>query len=466
MSILDVTPEGYVSAEALNVYVETRRTAVAERLQAALECSTVAKNWLQGFSKEDLFEEGDEHKYLGNSDGGEISKAEAMAALQRAKATTDTVEIVSAIEDFILSFCGFSAMNAKSLVNAVHFQFVVDIDKLMSAPPSAPSADKTPTVSDKAIFDDAEVGMAELLLRAVVETADGNLLADPFSPGKAMGSLHRLPLLAQFVMVLTNAVEATWYQQAIPECDMAINLYASLLVDGAPVQQMVEGVRTVEVMEMTKGAKRGPDVVEWVKQIRDKGLVVLLDDFDSKHPGIDSSPDGFKVCVFANAFHSLQVFKDGGAPTEMAVVDKEITNDMDLKDYYCSLVPKTQPNIKIVVMEGSENCLKSEASPGPPLNFREPRATTASVQVYRAAAMALRAMQPEVKMFHQGGRALYANEVFDDEASAIIRRSGKAMAAARAGDAGTMAWLGQEAVSRANMRVRPLVCGVVQKVDT
>jgi len=66
-------------------------------------------------------------------------------------------------------------------------------------------------------------------------------------------------------------------------------------------------------------------------------------------------------------------------------------------------------------------------------------------------------------MFHQGGRALYADEDFDEDTCAVIAACGKAMAAARTNDAGTAAWMGQEALRRASMQVRPLVCGVVKK---
>jgi len=63
-----------------------------------------------------------------------------------------------------------------------------------------------------------------------------------------MSFLLKLPMYAQLVMVLTNVVEATWYQEDIPDCPIAINLYASLLVDGAPILDMVLGVHVVEVM--------------------------------------------------------------------------------------------------------------------------------------------------------------------------------------------------------------------------
>merc|ERR1719183_2186791 len=211
---------------------------------------------------------------------------------------------------------------------------------------------------------------------------------------------------------------------------------------------------------MTKGAKRGPEVVQWVKTIKESGSMVLLDDFDCAHPGINSEPDGIKASVFTNAFHSLQVFKDGGVPAEMPIALKEKMNDKDFRDYYCSLIPQCQPNITKVVLEGSENCMKSEVRPGPPLNFGQPTATVVSAHLCQAIAKTLHALNPEIKMCRQGGRALYADEEFDAEALVVIAKSGKRMPAAGTSDAGTMAWMGQEAVRRAGMKTRPLVCGV------
>lgn len=293
-----------------------------------------------------------------------------------------------------------------------------------------------------------------------------------------MGKLLKLPLLAQLVMVLTNSVEAVWYQEAMDkkaiDCPMAINVYASLLVAEAPVLQMVAGATVVEIMELTKGAKRGKEVDDWVAKIRETGATVLLDDFDAKHPGIGSKPDGIKVCVFANAFHSLQAFKNepwgsSSAPllpiSEMPCVQKEKVNSFDLVDFYGSIVRENQSGARILIMEGSENCLKSEVQ-GPPLNFSEPKATLASAHVYQAAARTLCAGQPEgqkLQMLHQGGRALYDDEDFDEDAKAVIKACGKRMEAARIGEAGTMAWIGSEAVRRAAMQRRPLVCGVVKK---
>jgi len=297
----------------------------------------------------------------------------------------------------------------------------------------------------------------------VVETGDGGLLANALSPGMPMGKLLKLPLFAQFVMVLTNAVEALWYQEVVPTCPMAINLYASLLVEEAPVPQMVAGVSIIEIMEMTKGAKRGPEVDDWVCKIREAGAIVMLDDFDAKHPGLNSKPDGIKVSVFSNAFHSLQMVKN--PLNEVPFLEKEQANALDVVDYYGSIVPKHQGDVKFLIMEGSENCLKSEAA-GPPLNFADPRATTASAHVYQVAARAMRANQPEgqvLQMLHQGGRALYADEDFDEEARAVIVTSGQSLESARTVHAGTMAWMGQEAVRRAEMQTRLQVCGVVKK---
>jgi len=278
-----------------------------------------------------------------------------------------------------------------------------------------------------------------------------------------MGKLCKLPLFAQFILVLINAVEAVWYQSEIPDCPIAINLYASLLVDKAPLQQMVEGVRHVEIMEMTKGAKRSQAVVDAVKQIREEfKCFVLLDDFDAMHPGLDSVADAIKVSVFGNAFHALQVVKEGGVPAQMPFMDKEKTNDKDFKDYYCSLVPNTQPEIKMVVFEGGENCVKSEVSPGPPLNYGEPKATVASLHLCQAAARALLAMNPKIRFCRQGGRALYANEEFDQEASMVLAKLGKNMQAARTTDVGTFGWMGQEGVRRAAMSVRSRACGVTK----
>jgi len=409
--------------------------------------------------------------------GHAAAEEDTKAALERVKLAANPIEIVASVEDMIMCFCGFTVMRpfkAKCIINAVHFQYNVDVNSLLGASLPLPSAAGAVSDEEKALFDTANIGAAELLLRCVVETSDGGIIANPFSPGIPMGKLLKLPLLAQLVLVLTNAVEAVWYQETMPMCPMGINVYASLLVAEAPVLQMIAGVSVVEIMELTKGAKRGPVVDGWVDKIRQTGATVLLDDFDAKHPGLDSKPDGIKVCVFANAFHSLQAFKNepsgsSAAPllpiTEVPHVEKERLNAFDMLDFYGSIVPNHQSGARVLVMEGSENCLKSE-NQGPPLNFSEPRATTASAHVYQAAARTLCASLPEgelLQMLHQGGRALYDDEVFDEDARAVIAACGKQMAAARAGDAGTMAWIGSEAVRRAAMQQRPLVCGIAKK---
>ena len=115
-------------------------------------------------------------------------------------------------------------------------------------------------------------------------------------------------------------------------------------------------------------------------------------------------------------------------------------------------------------MEGSENCLKSEVKPGPPLAFDKPQATTASAHVYQAAAKALRAQNADLRILHQGGRALYDDEEFDEDASAVIHKLGKPMSDARTRDAGTIAWIGDEAKRRASMKMRPLASGVIKRL--
>jgi hypothetical protein len=420
--------------------------------------TSVAQGWLARFSMDELYEEvGGEWKYLGEASG----EAQTLVAMQRAKATSDPVEMVLAVEDVVLNFCGFQGIKTKFIANALHFQFGTDVDRLVDTTLTALTDAEGPSDSDKALFDDTQIVSAELLLRVVVETADGELVANPFSPGQPMGKLLKLPLFAQLVLVLTNAVEATLYQEELPDCPMAINVYASLLVEGAPVRQMVEGVQHVEIMEMTKGAKRGPEVVQCVQIMRrDLGCEVLLDDFECSHPGLDSEADGIKASVFINAFHTLQVFKEGSAEMKSMMLKEEL-NDKDFRDFY-SLVAKAQPRVRRLILEGSENCLKSEVTPGPPLNFGEPNATIASAHLCLAIAIFLRMLNPEIKMCRQGGRALYSDEDFDAEASIVIAKCGVKMPAARTNQAGTMAWMGQEAVRRAGMKTRPLVCGIAK----
>lgn len=469
MPTLQVDSKGVVTRENLDLYIGIRREEVGRRVAESLANSQVCKTWFDAFNEDELYEEKDgEKKYLGDAN----AEAETKAAMANARAAGNPVDIVAFTEEVILCFCGFNVMKpckAKCIVNGVHFQFGVDVDRLLSADLSLPSADGAPTEAEKALFDDATVELAELLLRCVVETSEGVFIANPFSPGMPMGKLLKLPLFAQFVMVLTNAVEALFYQAAIPDCPMAINLYASLLVPDAPVAVMTKEVRVVEVMEMTKGARRGPAVDEWVGKIRESGAMVMLDDFDAKHPALGSKPSGIKVAVFANAFHTLQAFKNDPAVlpiVDVPFVDKESPNPMNFLDYYGCLVQKHMPGVEVLVMEGSENCMKSEVTPGPPLNFAQPKATTATAHVYQAAARAVRQTLREgsvLHMYHQGGRALYEDEEFDADAVAVITGCGKAMPAARAGDAGTIAWLGEEAMRRASMKSRLPVCGVSKK---
>jgi len=181
------------------------------------------------------------------------------------------------------------------------------------------------------------------------------------------------------------------------------------------------------------------------------------------------------VSVFANAFHTLQAYKNEpfGEPLAPLLPIRELPavpphgvkpNAFNLMDYYGTIVPAHQRGVKTLIMEGSENCMKAEGA-GPPLNFSNMSATTASLHVYQAAARSMSAALPEgqeLEMFHQGGRALYANEAFDEDACAVIAACGKKMEAAKAGDAGTMAWMGTEAVRRAQMKTRLPVCGVVK----
>ena len=89
--------------------------------------------------------------------------------------------------------------------------------------------------------------------------------------------------------------------------------------------------------------------------------------------------------------------------------------------------------------------------------------TTATAHVDQAAAKALRAQNSDLRIFHQGGRALYDDEEFDEDASAVIRKLGKPMSDARR-DAGTIAWIGHEAKRRASMKMRPLASGVIKRL--
>lgn len=319
----------------------------------------------------------------------------------------------------------------------------------------------------KSLFDDVSVCSAELLLRTVTE----DYVANPFSPGQPMGKLLKLPKFAQCILVLINSTEAAWYQAELPHLPLAINVYASLMDMNAPISPLVSGARVIEVMELTKGCERGQSVEACADCLRENGFVVLLDDFDEKHPASSATASGVKVSVFANAFHSLQAFKgvdNSGAPLlpfTRAPPRVQTANPRapNLLDYYGQLLPTLQPTCRLVVMEGSENCLKAEVSPGPPLNFAEPTATLATAHVYRAAALTLASMAAEgvsPRMVHQGGRALYAHESFDADVTLLIAALGKSMPAARTSDAGTMSWLGTEAVRRAAMQSRGAVSGL------
>jgi len=116
--------------------------------------------------------------------------------------------------------------------------------------------------------------------------------------------------------------------------------------------------------------------------------------------------------------------------------------------------------IRKLVMEGSENCQKSEVK-GAPFDFNNPPATTASAHVYQAAARSLSLRSEDFKMVQQGFRALYDDEDFDKDARANIQSLGKPMEKARM-EAGTIASFGDEAKRRAALKVRPLVCGVIK----
>ena len=444
-------------------YFNLRRAEVASRLEPMLANSAVARQWYAGFKPASLYSEAGEY------DGHVASKDAADAALSAAGSAQSMVDIVRHTEDFILHFCGFSATSppTKYLTNGVHFQFEMSTADLLGTDLPMPSqCDDTPD-HVKSLFDDVNVCSAELLLRSV--TVDD--VANPFSPGQPMGKLLKLPLFAQCMLVLINAVEATWFQSALPDCPLAINLYASLMEPDAPLLELVRGASVVEVMELTKGCKRNESVVLAANALREAGYVLLLDDFDAAHPARNANATGVKVSVFTNAFHALQTFRGLDSAGEQILpfkqappcLDKPKPQAFDILDYYGQLVPKLQPNSRVLVMEGSENCLKSEVSPGPPLNFGEPLATLASAHVYKAVALTLSSMAGEgytARLVHQGGRALYAHEVFDSAAQQVITALNKSMPAARAGDAGTMSWIGTEAVRRAALQTRKLVCAI------
>ena len=70
-----------------------------------------------------------------------------------------------------------------------------------------------------------------------------------------MGKLLKLPLLAQCLLVLINAMEGEWYQNEMPAIPMSINLYASILEMDSPVMEIVGTVGVVEINGNGKGSK-------------------------------------------------------------------------------------------------------------------------------------------------------------------------------------------------------------------
>merc|ERR1712159_404692 len=119
--------------------------------------------------------------------------------------------------------------------------------------------------------------------------------------------------------------------------------------------------------------------------------------------------------MFQNAAHTLQMFKEGKLPENFSEADAADVSS--LVGFYSSFIRKAMPKVSFLVMEGSENCMKSELQPGqkgPPVNFSEPRATLATALVYKAAASILDiSKKPGFQMMQQGGRALYEGELFD-----------------------------------------------------
>jgi len=463
MALLQVSAQGVVSnAEE---YFGRRRVEVAARLTQLLSTSGVARLWLADCTLATLTDA------EGNYDGCAATRAEAEAALAAMAATRSAEEIVARTEDFLLHFCGFSTTTPKRtryLSNGLHFQFEMSVAALVSLELPLPEDTDSAPQAVKTLFDDASICSAELLLRSITE--DG--VANPFSPGQPMGKLLKLPLFAQCVLVLINAVEAAWYQAELPGIPLAINVYASLMGADAPFAELVGNAPVIEVMELTKGCKRGDSVVAAANSLRAQGRVVLLDDFDAAHPAAGANASGIKVSVFANAFHSLQAWKNvaaGGAallPFAAAATEtgKARPQPFDVIDYYGQIIPAYQPTTSLIIMEGSENCLKSEVSPGPPLNFGQANAAVASAHVFKLAALTVASLTAEgevPRLVHQGGRALYANESFDVEAQQVIAAVQKPLPAARAGDAGTMCWLGSEGLRRAAMASRLPVCGIV-----
>lgn len=268
-------------------------------------------------------------------------------------------------------------------------------------------------------------------------------------------------MFAQLIMVLGSAVDGNAYQNQMPDLPLSINVYAGLLCEDAPVLKIVEGVRVLEVMEMTRGARRTPALSSWVNELQSHGYRVMLDDFNTQHPALESTPTGIKVCMFQNAAHSLQMFKEGRLPANFTEADAADVSSV--VGFYASFIRTTVPKASVLVMEGSENGMKSDLQPGqkgPPLNFSEPMATQATALVYKAAASILEASNREgFQMMQQGGRALYGDELFDEGVTAMVEACGKPIEAARR-EAGTMAWTGSLAPLHASRKTRSLVCGV------
>ena len=177
--MLALEPNGHVRPEALQTYIAARKQEVAKRLLVVLD-NDVVQRWLEEFSEASLYTEAGDGQYLGESS----AESQTLAALQRVKSTCQTrnaCEIVAAVEDFIHFFCGFHTINAKCLLNAVHFQYAVDVPKLLATVIMPPSAGDAPSQNVKDLFDASEIVSAELLLRAVVETDDGSLIGNPYS---------------------------------------------------------------------------------------------------------------------------------------------------------------------------------------------------------------------------------------------------------------------------------------------
>lgn len=453
-NLLMVDPSGVVTPANWESFREQRRGRIASRLDV-MQTQPAIKGWLEEFEAACLF---DGERYIGNASGQDA----ALEALGKARSASSTTEVVDAMEDFVIHFCGFHETKVKGLINAVHFFFSVDVQRVLAFPSQMPD-DFSP--SAKELFDCAQVAGGEMLLRTVVENAKGQLVVNPFSPGFPMSFLNKLPMYAQMMMVLGSAVDASAYQDQMPELPLSINVYAGLLSEGAPVLSMVDGVQVVEVMEMTRGAQRSPALTSWVSELQSQGIRVMLDDFNTQHPALDSSPAGIKVCMFQNAAHTLQVFKEGSLPESFTEAGSDDVSS--LVGFYGSFIRKSMPNVSFLVMEGSENCMKSDLQPGqkgPPVNFSEPRATVATALVYKAAATILEVSnKPGFRMIQQGGRALYDGEVFDDTVKAMVEACGKPMDAARR-EAGTMAWMGSLAPIHAARKIRSHVCGVGSSV--